>query len=466
MNNKKIILVVVIVLLLCVSCVLVFTLNRNDVSSEIDNTEDESEQLTEHIHQFGEWQNATGNSELPCDKRSYFCICSCGYKETKQGGVEDHNFVGTFMFDDDFHWQICEICGIENFEKHELDADGYCDVCKNHILPTEGIVYEISDDGTYASVISYEGAAKRVMIASSYNGLPVKAIKCDPYSYKNSGVKAFINCSTITSMIIPDSITDIGPCAFEGCVNLADIYLPDGLINIGFSAFYNTAFYNNADNWDNDILYIGQYLIKVRKEYSGEKDMEYVDGVCIIRDGTLLIANSAFMECRNIRWLSIPNSVTIIGANAFDSCSNLEGSFVPVPTNDYGGYTSGSLIIPDSVKRIGGYAFSDCEKMTFVTISNSLVVIEQGVFSSCSSLISIEIPNNVTKISESAFKNCTILGNVKIGNGVKSIGKDAFYGCSEIVHVYYVGTPETWRAIEMGVNNDILKQRLVGYIDP
>ena len=130
------------------------------------------------------------------------------------------------------------------------------------------------------------------------------------------------------------------------------------------------------------------------------------------------IGESAFYNCSSLPSITIPNSVTSIGESAFDGCSGLT-----------------SVTIPNSVTSIGDYAFYKCSSLTSVTIPNSVTSIGKGAFSGCSSLTSITIPNSVTSIGVGAFGDCYSLTSVTIPNSVTSIGYTAFHGCSSLTSV-------------------------------
>ena len=171
-----------------------------------------------------------------------------------------------------------------------------------------------------------------------------------PNGVINIGNGAFSGCTGLTSVTFPDSVVSIEPIAFESCNKLSDINLPNNLKTIGACAFYDTAYYKNNSNWENDVLYIGKYLIDAKKD---------IEGSYAIKNGTKLISNNAFSKCENLTNIIIPNSVTYINDSAFEGCSGLT-----------------SITIPDGVTSIKIFAFSNCMGLTSITVSDSVTSID------------------------------------------------------------------------------------------
>ena len=280
----------------------------------------------------------------------------------------------------------------------------------------------------------------------------------------------FVDCSSLTSVIIGNDVTSIGDYAFENCENLTSVTIPDSVISIGVDVFYNTAIYNNDENWESNVLYIDNCLIATKEDLSGEY---------AIKDGTRLIGNWVFKARSGLTSVIIPDSVTGIGDNAFTCCDGLIRAIIPdsvISIGDEAFLGCSSLtrvIIGDRVTSIGSSAFAGCYSLTRVTIPYSVTSIGDRAFYYCKSLTSITvdednmnyssldgnlfnkdqtaliqyaigktdkkyiIPDDVTSIDARAFRYCDSLTSVAIPDSVTSIGNGAFGRCSSLTSVKF-----------------------------
>ena len=378
----------------------------------------------------------------------------CGAVETcNQTKIGKHDYSTAPDTDKDFHWYKCTVCGkTTKKEEHIPSSAGACSVCNASVSPTEGIIYDTSSDKTYAKVIGYTGTKKNILIASEYNGLPVKSIYI--YAFKNKtitsvaipdgvtdiGGDAFAFCSKIKSVSIPGSVTSISMGAFRYCRSLVSITIPEGVTSIGENAFYGcNALYKEYE--------FGKYV--------GDESNPYAVLVKItnknlstytIHEKTRIIADHTFANCSHMESITIPNSVTLIDRSAFSGCSSLT-----------------SITIPDSVTSIGEWTFYGCSSLTSITIPDSVTSIDEWTFSGCSSLTSITIPNSVTLIDRSAFSDCSSLASITIPDSVTSIEKGAFSFCNNLTDIYYTGTKAEWDKISIGSNNYSLDDATIHY---
>ena len=243
------------------------------------------------------------------------------------------------------------------------------------------------------------------------------------------GSSAFYNCTSLTSITIPDGVTSIGSKAFSYCSNLASITIPDSVTSIGDQAFYFCRKLTSI-TIPNSVTSIGSEAFS----YCNLASITIPDSMTsigyraffncsklasiTIPDSVTSIGNFAFTYCRNLASITIPNSVTSIGSSAFYMCTSLA-----------------SITIPNSVTSIGDQAFYGCTSLTSITIPNSVTSIGDQAFHGCTSLTSIEIPSNVTSVGALMFQECTNLTSITIPNSVTSIGDHAFFNCSKLASI-------------------------------
>lgn len=233
-----------------------------------------------------------------------------------------------------------------------------------------------------------------------------------PDTVLSIGINAFAYCDSLKNIVIPNSVKKIEFAAFMGCKNLNDISLPGG-IDIGIEAFYDTGFYNNEKNWDNGVLYLDDYLLDVKEDFSGE---------CVIKEGTKVLLPYAFRGCSELTSAVIPDSVTSI-STAFSGCTGLK-----------------SIKLPGTITAVCDSMFMDCNGLESINIPESVTEIGEYAFSRCESLSSAVIPKSVKSIGCGAFDNCTALTDVKISEGVTSVGTYAFEGCDSLKNIVVPST--------------------------
>ena len=240
----------------------------------------------------------------------------------------------------------------------------------------------------------------------------------------------FIGCRSLTSLVIPDSVTNIGDYAFSGCRSLTDIVIPDSVTRIGDGAFRGCKSLTD--------IVIPNSVTSI-----GDNAFEYCFSLSnlVIPDGVTSIEDNAFEGCYSLSSVVIPDSVSCIGFGAFENCSSLTDIVIPDSVTSIGGYAFGccesltDIVIPNSVTSIGDNAFWYCKSLSSVVIPAGVTSIGARAFCECSSLISIVIPDGITCIGESAFCVCSSLSSVVIPDSVTSIGNYAFAYCKSLTDI-------------------------------
>ena len=260
-------------------------------------------------------------------------------------------------------------------------------------MPIEGsYTYTVADNT--ATITAYSGAGGALSIPATLGGYPVVAI----------GTNVFFNKTSITSVVIPNSIITIGFGVFYGCSSITSVtFTPTSKVTtLGGSAFSGCSALTSITIPDS-VIYIGSYT---------------------------------FQGCNNLTSITIPNNVTSLGQGALQQCSKLTSIIVPDNVTTFGnwmfyGNTSlTSVTLGTGITTTGDYAFMDCTSLTSFTISNNITTIGQSAFSRCPALTSVTIGSSVTTIGGNAFYECPALTSITIPASVTTIGNSAFRNCA------------------------------------
>ena len=147
------------------------------------------------------------------------------------------------------------------------------------------------------------------------------------------------------------------------------------------------------------------------------------------------LGESCFSGCDGLTSVTIPSSVTSLGKYCFYGCSGLTSITIPSSVTSLGdgcfshcgGLTS--ITIPSSVTSLGEECFSYCYGLTSITIPTSVTSLGKSCFSDCYGLTSITIPTSVTSLGDYCFKNCGVLTSITIPSSVTSLGEECFSDC-------------------------------------
>ena len=259
-----------------------------------------------------------------------------------------------------------------------------------------------------------------------------------PNSVISIGDRAFSCCSSLSNIVIPDSVNSIGDYAFSGCSSLSSIVIPDSVTDIGNDAFSHCSSLSNIVV-SNSVISIGNGA------FSGCSSLSNI----VIPDSVTDIGNGAFSGCLLLEYISIPKSVICLNENPFSDWKGVLECLSPnfIYEDDvlfnkdkskivsFRNQKIESYIIPDSVTKIGDYAFSRCSSLSNIVIPDSVTDIGKCAFYFCSSLSNIVVPNSVISIGDCAFLRCSSLSNIVISDSVTSIGNGAFLGCSSLSNI-------------------------------
>ncbi|MBR2347346.1 MAG: leucine-rich repeat protein, partial [Clostridia bacterium] len=353
-----------------------------------------------------------------------------------------------------------------------------------------------------------------------------------PSALKVIGESAFNECRMLSGIVLPDGLTTIGRNAFWQSGYSAPAYkmiIPASVTEIGENAFeycHNLTVYVSVaekpegwhDNWSGEnssrkVVWnfkqfgtIGQFTYaefndgsKMLVEYSGnDANVVIPEGITSMgsrvfegNDALVSVAfpstlkeigEGAFMNCRGLTSISIPSTIKVIGENAFYDCYMLskvvisEGVETIAPRAFWGvgvevGYRS-VMLLPDSVTKIGEYAFEHCHSLTVYTSKSERpdgwdvtwygkdtpceVVWNLKQFSTSGSFsyaefndgskslmeytgneTTVVIPEGVTDIADGAFEGNRLITSVELPSTLKSIGERAFKGCSALNNVLF-----------------------------
>ncbi len=260
-----------------------------------------------------------------------------------------------------------------------------------------------------------------------------------PKGVTSIGRYAFGSCRRLKTVKLNDGLESIGPWAFQYCVRLEKINLPKTLKNFGENPFIGCAKLKTVTIAKNhpylkmvkNVLFTkdGTTLLWYPCRLSASKYQ--------IPKGTQVIAPGAFDGCR-LRTVSIPDTVTTIGDNAFSHSYNLNRVTLPDSVTSLG---YGAFYLCDHMDRatlsanlteLPEYLFGGCIRLKSVTLPNGIREIPKWCFTSCTSLEEISIPASVTVIGEGAFGACVKLRQVNLPEGLTEIRKEAFANCESL----------------------------------
>ena len=368
---------------------------------------------------------------------------------------------------------------------HSFDENNVCGTCGAVLVVSEGLEFTSNGDGTCTLIGVGTCTDTNIVIPYECNGMTVTAI----------GERAFFNCNTLESVVIPDSVTVIHTYAFAGCRNLMSVTVGLGVTTVEESAFAGCLKLIEVINLSSLELTLGaetngRIAFYAKEIHDGESKMikteEYIfypldDTYYLVdyrgNDPELVLPETfngsaykinmgAFYNRTDMISIVIPNSVTEIGLSAFAGCTNLVSMTLPIVNTPLNMGVSVALLknelflfgaIFGTQELEGTYAVQPFVKGSFsnstanniinlvfyVPISLEEVILTGGTelgisaFAGCKSLTSITLPNGVTSVSGG-------------GNMLLFRTQGALTDCISLAEIHYEGTIEQWQSISLG----------------
>lgn len=284
------------------------------------------------------------------------------------------------------------------------------------------------------SVVNYQGVDYTVTAIGEWAFAECTTLSSVslPNTLKRIDAAAFSNCQALPSIVIPEGVTYIGESAFSNCWALTDISVPSTITRIESPYSFDTPWiYDQPDG----VIYIGKVLYKYKGDMPANTSIK-------VKEGTVSICRQAFEDCANLVSITAPNTLNHIGEFALSGTKwldNQANGLVYLNTVLYT-YKGDQYDIPNTVEiQEGtlGIAERALEygRMESVRIPNTVEVIGDGAFRYCDYLSALDIPNSVTYLGDCS--TCPSLETVTIGSGLTDVYKNPFSGCEALHTVVF-----------------------------
>ena len=297
--------------------------------------------------------------------------------------------------------------GIREFITGVPDKEGYLDYGtfnegKNTWAVTEDFTLELGGEGALPDVDYSWNRCPWAMYSQT------RKLKKIVFGEGVEGVGAYIfkNIGTVTEVDFPSTLVSVGKWAFTNCFGITAAELPEGLTHLSENAFGNCQSLEKV-SVPSTVEVFG------RGVFAGDVKLAEVS----LAEGLLSVGTECFKGDTALTEIVLPESLEDIGPKAFMST----------------GLTS--VTIPDNVKNVNNYAFSDCGALTSATVGKGAEIIGSGAFRDCTALETVTLNEGLDTIGSGAFENCTSLKNVKIPDSVTTLGDGAFRGCTSVTEI-------------------------------
>ncbi|MDE7380273.1 MAG: leucine-rich repeat domain-containing protein [Clostridia bacterium] len=355
--------------------------------------------------------------------------CNTNDNTENNNAPECTHTAATYKGDANSHWKECGDCGEKfgetphaSYDAENRKDNAICPVC-NYKFYTFGLSYGLGITDA-AIVYSKYVTDTEIYIPDTLHGMTVTGI-----------FGAFEGYENITSVRIPDTVTDIGYNAFKNCKSLKEITLPEGLIHLGTEAFAGCTSLESVTVPKNveDILNAFKGCTNLKRitiqcsadriyydAFNGCESLEEI----VIPDDVKVINDNAFKDCKTLKEIALPEGVEFLGKDVFAGCVSLE-----------------KIKLPESLNDIRPRTFEGCDKLIFNENANGYYLgSEANPYLMLMKVMDVTaaeftINENCKFIYDGAFKGCANLESIVIHENVLSIGVGAFEGCSALTYV-------------------------------
>lgn len=367
---------------------------------------------------------------------------------------------------------------------------------------TEGTVadFEIEIANGTVTILSYKGTNEHLIVPATIDGMPVTAIadgafapvqESEPQPQDETDEEQEPPYS-LKTLILPDSIVEIGTGILEGCESLHSLATPlmgktaQDKQYLGY-LFGATTHENNARDipvslkclrltgqWEtlpayvlfdcNDLICLAlPETVTVIEKFAiyNCKSLKQIDGL----DQIVTFGDRSLMNCASLQTVTLGNALQTVGFGAFEGCKSIVAMTLPFTghsrtENTCLGYIFGAaqpdfaqgfypknlarITLTEACQTLENYAFFECESLKEVILPEGLTSIGVRAFYGCISLWSIQLPDTLTTIRELAFASCDALSVVDFGNGLTDVGINAFYNCDSLTEITL---PDTLKSI-------------------
>lgn len=307
-------------------------------------------------------------------------------------------------------------------------------------LPTMSRDFTYTYEGQTITYTVIDETAKTCKVAANKvnNNLTIPSTAKDGdvvFTVTGIDARAFLGCSGLTEITIPNSVTSIGELAFYHCNSLTSITIPNSVTIIDRSVFEGCT----------SLTYVKIPNSVTSIEYQAFSECKALTSV-ELPSSLKTIGNSAFYRCTSLTSIEIPSSVTTIDKWAFEECTSVKSMTFEDGADDL--TLIGTCLVSPALETMyvgrniycKNIPFGNCRNLTTVNISNSVTAIGDRLFWSCTGLTEITIPSSVTSICDYAFESCNSLTSITIPSSVTSIGNSVFFGCNGLTEITIPGS--------------------------